>query len=82
MKFTLRRILAAALSLTLLGGTLAGCGNDDTTMESEAAETAVQGVTFTDALGKLGYSGFPLWLLCGNMDTGWGHTGWCYRRCH
>ena len=51
MKFTLRRILAAALSLTLLGGTLAGCGNDDTTMESEAAETAVQGVTFTDALG-------------------------------
>ena len=51
MKFTLRRILAAALSLTLLGGTLAGCGKDDTTMESEAAETAVQGVTFTDALG-------------------------------
>ena len=51
MKFTFRRILAAALSLTLLGGTLAGCGNDDTTMESEAAETTVQGVTFTDALG-------------------------------
>ena len=51
MKFTLRRILAAALSLTLLGGTLAGCGKEDTTMESEAAETAVQGVTFTDALG-------------------------------
>ena len=46
MKFTFRRILAAALSLTLLGGTLAGCGKDDTTMESEAAETAVQGVTF------------------------------------
>ena len=51
MKFTLRRILAAALSLTLLGGTLAGCGKEDTTMESKAAETAVQGVTFTDALG-------------------------------
>ena len=52
MKFTFRRILAAALSLTLLGGTLAGCGKEDTTtMESEAAETAVQGVTFTDALG-------------------------------
>lgn len=30
---------------------MAGCGNDDTTMESEAAETAVQGVTLTDALG-------------------------------
>lgn len=51
MKFTLRRILAAALYLTLLGGTLAGCGKEDTTMESKAAETAVQGVTFTDALG-------------------------------
>ena len=38
MKFTLRRILAAALSLTLLGGTLAGCGKEDTTMESKAAE--------------------------------------------
>lgn len=51
MKFTLRRILAAVLSLTLMGSVLAGCGNQDDVMESEAAETAVQGVTFTDALG-------------------------------
>lgn len=51
MKFTLRRILAAVLSLTLMGSVLAGCGNQEDVMESEAAETAVQGVTFTDALG-------------------------------
>lgn len=51
MKFTLRRILAAVLSLTLMGSVLAGCSNQEDVMESEAAETAVQGVTFTDALG-------------------------------
>lgn len=51
MKFTLCRILAAVLSLTLMGSVLAGCGNQEDVMESEAAETAVQGVTFTDALG-------------------------------
>lgn len=51
MKFTLRRILAGVLSLALMGSALAGCGKEDTTMESEAAETALQGITFTDALG-------------------------------
>lgn len=51
MKWAFGRILAAVLSLTLAGGALAGCGKEENTMESQSAETAAQGMTFTDALG-------------------------------
>lgn len=52
MKHRFLKILAAVLSLALLGGALTGCGSKDNIMESESAETAVQGITFTDALGN------------------------------